>query len=236
MLLSKHLLIPLSNALLASLCVLLGIYSFGQPLFFDSISTISFIVIAFIFRYDINIKTVCILLLVENTLVNTAFLTLNNNLIYTAFAFTVPIVSLYFCRHDKLAIPIALLLVITLIAEVYWYKTDYPAPQIYFYFFKISLSLIVRQLLMYRPHGLNYYLNSGASILRLDWFVYKTIWVACVVECAMIIEFLVRHLLKIKALYIYNSYEYIMHSLAVWVLWLVVREAIKIQRKASLQA
>jgi hypothetical protein len=52
----------------------------------------------------------------------------------------------------------------------------------------------------------------------------------------MIIEFLVRHLLTIKALYIYNSYEYIMHSLAVWVLWLVVREAIKTQRKASLQA
>jgi hypothetical protein len=232
----KHLLIPIANTLLTGLCVLLGIYSFGQPLFFDSISTVSFIVIAFIFRYDINIKTVCILLLVENTLVNSAFLTLNNNLIYVACAFTVAIISLYFCRHDKLAKPIALLLVITLIAEVYWYKIDYPAPQIYFYFFKISLSLIVRQLLLYRPHGLNYYLNSGASILRLDWFVYKTIWVACVVECAMISEFLIRHLLGIQALYLYNSYEYIMHALAVWVLWLVIREAIKIQHKGSLQA
>jgi hypothetical protein len=216
--------------------VVLGIYSFGQPLFFDTISTISFIVIAFIFRADINIKTVCILLVIENSIVNGVFLTLNNNLIYTVFAFTIPIVTLWFCRHDQLVKPIASLLIIVLISEIYWFKTDYPAPQIYFYFFKISLSLIVRQLLMYRPHGLNYYLNSGASILRLDWFVYKTIWVSCVVECAMIIEFLIRHLTGIKAMYLYNSYEYIMHGLAVWILWLVVREAIKIQYKKSLQA
>ncbi|WP_131811758.1 hypothetical protein [Paraglaciecola hydrolytica] len=192
--------------------------------------------IAFTFRHNIDIKTVCILLLIENIIINLAFLSLNNNLIYTAAVFAFTAITLWYVRTDKLAKPIAILLVITLLAEIYWYQTDHPAPQIYFYFFKISLSLIVRFLLLYRPHGLNYYLDSGANILRLDWFVYKTIWVSCVIECAMICEFLIRHTLKINALYIYYSYEYIMHALAVWVLWLVVREAIKLQQQSLIQA
>ena len=234
--LARHLINPAITFLLTATCIVLGIYSYGVPLLFDCVSTASFVVIAYVFRHNIDIKTVCLLLVIENSIINLAFLSLNNHAIYVACAFFLSALTLWFVRSDKLVKPIAILLAITLAAEFYWYLIDYPAPQIYFYFFKISLSLIVRFLLLYRPHGLNYYLNSGANILRLDWFVYKTIWVSCVMECAMITEFLIRHIFKINALYIYNSYEYVMHALSVWILWLVVREAIKLQQQNLIRA
>ena len=234
--LARHLINPAITFLLTVTCLVLGVYSYGVPLLFDCVSTGAFILIAYVFRHNVDIKTVCLLLVIENSIINLAFLSLNNNLVYVACAFLLTALTLWFVRSDKLVKPVAILLVITLFAEIYWYQIGHPAPQIYFYFFKISLSLIVRFLLLYRPHGLNYYLNSGASILRLDWFVYKTIWISCVIECAMITEFLIRHLFKINALYIYHAYEYMMHALAVWVLWLVVREAIKLQQQSLIRA
>lgn len=234
--LGKHLVRPSINILLTLICIALGVYSYGVPLLFDCISTFSFLVIAYIFRADINIKTVCILLVIENTIINLSFLMVSDNLIYAAICYGITAITLWVVRADTLAKPIAILLFIALANEIYWYKSGHPPPLIYFHFLKISLSLMVRFLLLYRPHGLNYFLNSGASILRLDWFVYKTIWVACIVECAMISEFLIRHSLGIHAMLIYNSYEYIMQALSVWVLWLVVREAIKIQRENVIQA
>lgn len=236
MLLPKHLINPITNTLLTLLCITLGIYGFGKPVVFDTVSIGAFIIIAYKFRDNIDVKTVCVLLILEYIIVNLAFKILSSNLIYTACMFAITIATLWYCRSDKLSKPIGILLVVALIAEWHWHKVDHPAPQIHFIFFKVSLSLIVRQLLMYRPHGLNYYLNISTSYLRLDWFIYKTLWVACVVECAMISEYIIRHTTDIKALYLYNSYEYIMHALAVWVLWLVLREALKIQRKKSLLA
>ncbi|MFT4939297.1 MAG: hypothetical protein ACI88A_002337 [Paraglaciecola sp.] len=219
------------NILIIATCIALGIYTFGVPLLFDSLSALFFLVVAFYFRRDVNIKTVCILLILESLLINAIFVISTNSYYWIVAAYLLTAMTLWQVRQDKLTRIILVFLLISVCLEIYWYVIGYEGPQIYFYFLKISIYMLVRFLLLYRPHGLNYFLNSGAAILRLDWFVYQTKAVVCLIECAMISEYLLRHTFSVQPMLMYNYYQYIMQGLSVWIIWLVLREAIKIYRK-----
>jgi hypothetical protein len=219
------------NIIIIGTCVVLGIYTFGVPLLFDSLSALFFLVVAFYYRRDVNIMTVCVLLILESVLINAIFILSTNSYFWIVAAYLATAITLWQVRQDKLTRIILLFFVISVSLEIYWYVVGYEGPQIYFYFLKISIYLLVRFLLLYRPHGLNYFLNSGASILRLDWFVYQTKAGMCLIECAMISEYLLRHTFSVKPMLMYNYYQYIMQGLSVWIIWLVLREAIKIYRK-----
>jgi hypothetical protein len=219
------------NILIIGTCIVLGISTFGVPLLFDSLSALFFLVVAFYFRRDVNIKTVCVLLILESMLINAIFVLSTDSYFWIIAAYLATAITLWQVRQDKLTRIILVFFVISVGLEIYWYVVGYEGPQIYFYFLKISIYLLVRFLLLYRPHGLNYFLNSGASILRLDWFVYQTKALVCLVECAMISEYLLRHTSSIKPMLMYDYYQYIMQGLGVWIIWLVLREAIKIYRE-----
>ena len=219
------------NIIIIGTCIVLGISTFGVPLLFDSLSALFFLVVAFYYRRDVNIKTVCVLLILESLLINTIFVLSTNSYFWIIAAYVATAITLWQVRQDKLTRIILAFFVISVSLEIYWYVVGYEGPQIYFYFLKISIYLLVRFLLLYRPHGLNYFLNSGASILRLDWFVYQTKAAMCLIECAMISEYLLRHTFSVKPMLMYNYYQYIMQGLSVWIIWLVLREAIKIYQK-----
>ena len=222
------------NILIIGTCIVLGISTFGIPLLFDSLSALFFLVVAFYFRKDVDIKTVCVLLILESLLINAIFVLSTDSYFWVIAAYLATAITLWKVRQDKLTKIILVFFIVSVSLEIYWYVIGYEGPQIYFYFLKISIYLLVRFLLLYRPHGLNYFLNSGASILRLDWFVYQTKAIICLIECAMIAEYILRHTFSVKPMLMYDYYQYIMQGLGVWIIWLVLREAVKIYRKTTI--
>jgi hypothetical protein len=246
---------PVINALLLTTSLLLGVATFGVPLVFDCISIVLFCLFAYLFRHNGNIVGVCIILVLENIginlydlahsqnielftieIQNILYVDLSNTLAWKFIAYAFATVVFMFLRYDRTVRYILPFLVFSITAEIYWLVIDYPAPAIQFYFVKISGYLLVRHFLHLRGHHQEHFPKSTITTMQLDWLVQKTKALACYLECAMVSEYLLRHLFNIHALLFYNIYEYVMQALAIWVFWLVFREAVKLHRLTTLPA
>ncbi len=84
---------------------------------------------------------------------------------------------------------------------------------------------MIRRAIVYRPEFQTKYGKSAAEYIPGDWLIYKAIAIVCVIDCLMVLEYLLRAFTGSNALYLYNSYEYFMQGFGVWVMWVLLKEA-----------
>lgn len=228
-----------SNAInvgLFVLCVALGVYTFDTPLLFDVVSVLTFACLALVFRKDIDILSLCIILICNKLVIDGYALASDNDYFWKFLSYGFTAAAFWYTRHDKVTKICTALLALTLAIELYWYVEGYQGPEVYFYFYKIAVFVVVRYALIYRPHGLFSYFDTQGKILRADWIIYKTKGLACFVECFMIIEYLIRHTLPVKPILLYEFYPPLMQCLGVWVMWIVFMAAKNNFEKSSVTA
>jgi len=126
----------------------------------------------------------------------------------------------YLADEKQTKIPLRILMILILIAEVYWHFSGYKAPIIYPYLVMIVLNLTIQWLIFIRAiYGFKYKFLGKET--KLDFKIYKLVRWTIFLEMAMICEYLVRHILGINMLLVYQAFPYISHMLSVYTLYLV---------------
>ncbi|WJG08069.1 hypothetical protein [Aliiglaciecola sp. LCG003] len=211
--------------------ILLGIFTFDTPYIFDLVSASIFLFILFFFRNNADIVGLCLILIVEKIGIFIAFQLLTENIYYQGLFFLFALGCMWQIRSDpinKIVVPFILIVVGF---ELYWTSVGETGPMIYFFFVKIGIYILVRGAIVLRPHY-----RKGTNYIQGDWLVYNTKGVVCLIECAMVTEYLIRTTINQNAMYLYTSYEYIMQALGVWVMYIVLREAIHEMKARSMMA
>lgn len=226
----------LLNWLIISICVLLGIVTFTTPFLFDEVSILIFTIIIIFFRQNENIVGLGLILIVAKVTILLLYFSLTNNAYLQSIFFIVSSVAIGWTHTDKINRIIIPIFVTAIAAQIYWQITDFKSPMIYFFFLKISIYLMIRSAIVYRPHFQVKHGKPNADYIRGDWLIHKAIAVVCVIDCLMVIEYLIRAFTDSDALYLYNSYEYFVQGFGVWVMWVLLREAKEQFEKDSISA
>jgi hypothetical protein len=124
-----------------------------------------------------------------------------------AYVLTISLALLFF--YQTLSRLTLLILAFTIPVEIYWYVSDYSAPQIFFFFLVISQTIVQRYFLSMRA---GYFRSWGdMKPQNLDYNLSELLFVSGIVNLIMILEYLFRHLTGINLLVIYAAYEYLQH-------------------------
>jgi hypothetical protein len=246
-----------TNIVLAVICLGLGAATLGKPFLFELVSILTFLFIAYLFRTNVNIKGLCALLILDNLLINGVYLPYDptitisdtitlNNFFYVEFmsskywlvmSYGLAAVCIYKFWYDSMSKITFGVLVISISAEVYWYVVGYDGPQIHFYFVKIAVYQLIRQLIIYRPHNGYFFTGIEMKKLSIEWFIIKIKSVSISIECLMVIEYLIRHLTpNARPMLLYISYDYFMQFIGSWLIWLVLSEAYKLYKLNTINA
>lgn len=208
----------------------------GVPLLFDGFTSLAYLFFAWYFRENKDVMGVCIVLVLIQVIINSLFVFSADSYFWSIPCYLLTAVVVYQLWSDFTAKFVAVVLGLSLVSEIYWYSTGYDGPQVYFSFFKVSVFIIARFMLMYRPYGSKYFLSADTNAIRLDWKVHGVLGVSVLLELAYIGEYFVRHLTDLYPLYIYNAYPIITQALAVLYMWLISNQAVILIRKRTLTA
>jgi hypothetical protein len=216
------------TALFGGLFVALGILTFGNALAFDRLHVGMLIFTGIICRKDINIVSVVILLLLQLTWESLAWHYLLSENLIKIILYSSAFWMMYYFRHDwviKIILPILLLVIVS---EIYWYKINYSAPEIYWHIWIMASNLFVRYLIFIRVGIVDKYFPEKGLSVNLDWIIYKLSALIIIIQTAMILEYFLRHIVGISnMLYVYYSYSYLVHGFATIVVWAIFSESFK---------
>lgn len=219
-----------------SFCAALGILSYDKPVLFSLVQIATLVTLTIICFRNINITGVCIILLFTQFAIDSFFTLMQNNLAYKLIAYCITAYVLYYLAGDIVQRIVVVFFVVTSFAEVYWAVTSYNAPNVFFYFYKAAIYMLCRFLLFYRAHFTTLKLKRRAKVTLLDNHLVKLHGHVALLQCAMILEYLIRHLTPLQPLLVYSIYEYVMHAYALVVLWYVINDCINDKASRILQA
>jgi len=227
-------------ALAFSMLVVAIVNFFGVPQYFDPVILIAFFAIAFLFRRNKDLVSICAIFLVERLLEELGYQTvinIDNNIwikvpIYLGLA-----LSLWFCTTSKLRIFALSFLSIAIIVEVYWVLTDYAPRLILWTCFLFTLSLWVRWSLRRRAFWLIYLTKKSGEPIDLDLKLINATMLFVALHVSMVLEFYVRHVFGLKDItYVYYSYPYISQVINCFILYNILIESVKHLKAIELQA
>lgn len=224
------------NPLIFGACTALGIVTFGTPLLFETIEVVTLGIVIIACRKHIDITSVAIILIASQIAMTGYFSLYSNSLIYKAIGYASVGAALFYLRGDRVSRVLMCVVVACVIAEAYWFTSDYSAPQLFFILYKAAVYMSCRFAFVYRPHFINKKLNLKAHITSLDNSMVKIHSLAVYVQCILLLEYLVRHITPASPLYAYNAYEYVMHALGVWVFYLITSTVLVNKQKSRLTA
>jgi hypothetical protein len=218
----------LLTALFGGLFVACGILTFGNSYIFDRLYIGIIIFTAAVCFRNINIVSVLVIILLQRCVEEAAWLGLHNAYTVKALLYSLAILISFYLRFDPLARYVSATLILVIGAELYWYYIDYPAPEIYWYVTILITNLCSRYLVFSRLEIVDGFFPSRGRSTNLDWIVYKLMGTTIIIQCANIVEYLVRHLLGYSdVLIIYYSYPYLMHSIGMFAIWATFNESYK---------
>lgn len=206
----------------------LGIATFGDASIFDRLYLTTIFILLIFMRKDINIVGVILILISQRIFEEIGFSFIDAQVIYLkVIVYLLCLLGLYKIRKDFLAIPLGLMLVLAVAAETYWLLTGYQAPTIWWYTYLIFVSMTVRKTIWRRDYFTRLWFKKSQS-LDIDYYIYQLNLVYVWVNIAMIIEFMLRHLLGLKdVLYVYSAFSYIAHIMTVITLFLILDQILK---------
>ncbi|PAJ75768.1 hypothetical protein CJF42_03360 [Pseudoalteromonas sp. NBT06-2] len=211
----------------------LALLSLGNAEYFDRIFIVYLIGVASLNTKSVNILTIISILMFERLIEELVFFF---NALYLAKLITY-ILSMFFIRYfwydsivKRLILPV---IIVSYVAEVFWYKTGYESPRINFYIGMIWLNIITRHLLFLRVPITQKVISKNVSQTSLDWQLYSLSKWNIIVIVLMLTEYMIRHLTSFSPLSVYHSYPYTIQLLSVATLFFITNFAIQLRFKIN---
>lgn len=197
------------SALLLCIVVVLGYFSFGYPVYFDQLTLCVLVFSLLLFKVEQNLASIALILLSIRALNELLFAYQGpyQDIIFYCISFAVVFKFKFDRQIPTLLLPV---LVLCCLAHVYWYITDYDAPNLGIYVFSIAMNCIVRYLLMFRVHLTSEFKSVQLFGITLDYDLYRLTGVSSILVFLMIFEYLIRHLTPLNPMLIYEIYSYVM--------------------------
>lgn len=220
------------SAALAGFFIAAGIITFGDASKFDRLYIAILLAIAVYVRRDVNLLGIVSILTLERVIDELVwFSTLEYNglkwLIYFVCA-----IGLVRERKAPCFCYLFITYLFSLGAEIYWLAIGYPSPDINWHVFLVANTVLIRNLFIRRPFWTAERFPAHAEPLRLDHYIHNIFTFFIWINIAMIFEYLVRHLFGLKDfLYIYNSFEYMVHIVSSILLFTLTDQSIKAYNK-----
>lgn len=216
------------TALFGGLILACGIITFGNALIFDRLFIGMLVFTAAVCFRNINIISVLAIILLQRCIEELAWFGLENAYTIKELLYCLALVVTFYLRFDPLAKIVAATLLLVIGAEIYWYATDYPAPEIYWHVSLMIINLFSRYLIFSRLALVDRFFPSQAQSTNLDWIIYRLMGTTVIIQCLVLIEYLGRHVLDFSnVLFIYYSYPYLMHAIGTFAIWATFNESYK---------
>lgn len=219
---------PFLTALFGGLFVFGGILSFGNSLVFDRLFFAIVLFTAIVCHNNINIVSLLVIILVQRLVEELAWIGLQDAYIVKEMLYCLTLAVIVYLRFDPITKLIRVVLGLVVTAEIYWFLTGYDAPEIYWHVVLINICLFSRYLIFSRLSIVDKLFPGKGKSTNLDWTIYKLLGLTIIVQSAMLLEYLLRHILGLnKVLVIYYAYSYIVHAIAIFSIWATFNESYK---------
>lgn len=192
---------------------ILAIGSFGQPALFDSVITLLLVIIILFYFHDKDVVSVLAITLVDRLLGIAFFELPQASDLAKVFIYGLSFLVCLVFRYQGLARFTLLSLLITVPAEIYWLKVEYPAPFIYFYYIVLMQIIIARYCFFQRVGLFRRWFDTRHQVI--DARISDVYLCSGVINILMVFEYLVRHLSGFNVLLVYTSFEYVQQILTV---------------------
>jgi len=217
----KHYLNKAIRALIAGTVLYIGIITIGHGELFDRFYLL---VLLGLITYSVivkesNILGVATILFAANMADELLYLLPDHStsklLLYSLCGYI-----LYVLKDDKITQRIAIpVFTLCVIAELYWYHTNYQAPQIYYYLGLLVINLAVRRVIYFRHLiTLPSRLGTNSQLITLDNVIYNASAYFVIAIAALTLEYLIRHLSQLSITYVYYAYQYFARALLIYYL------------------
>lgn len=228
---------PFITALFGGLFIAIGILTFGDADTFDRLFVGILIFTLIVCRNNIDIVSLLAIVFLQRIMQELAWTSLNDSEILKELLYSLALVMMYSLRYDPLVKWLTAILVLAIFSEIYWYLSDYPAPQLFWHLILLLSCLITRYMIFSRVDLVQKYLSRQSESTNLDWIFYKLMGTTTLVQAAAIFEYLIRHVLgQSQVLFVYYSYPYIVHGLATFAIWATFHESYKLLLPKLLKA
>ena len=219
---------PFITALFAGLFIAIGILTFGDADTFDRLFVGVLVFTLIICRHNIDIVSLLAIIFLQRIMQELAWASLSDGEVLKELLYSLVLVTMYALRYDPLVKWLASVVVLAVCAELYWYFTDYPAPQLYWHLTLLLSCMLTRYMIFSRLELVQKYLTRQSQSTNLDWIFYKLAGTTAIVHVAAILEYLIRHILGLsQVLIIYYAYPYIVHGIATFAIWATFHESYK---------
>lgn len=216
------------TALFGGLFIAAGILTFGDSFIFDRLYIGVLIFALVVCRTNINVVSVVVIILIQLALEHLAWMFLSENYFIKCLLYSAAFWAAYSYRYDWVIKTIVPITILVSVSEVFWYVTDYPAPQIYWHIAIMISNLITRYLLFSRVSFVEDYFPGKGESINLDWIIYKLSALTIIVQALVVFEYLARHILGFSSiLFIYYSYPYLIQGIGTIALWSTFNESYK---------
>ena len=228
---------PFITALFGGLFIAIGILTFGDADTFDRLFVGILIFTLIICRNNIDIVSLLAIIFLQRMIQELAWASFSDGVVLKELLYSLVIVTMYALRHDPLVKWLSCVIALAVTAEIYWYITEYPAPQLYWHLTLLLSCILTRYMIFSRLELVQKYLTRQSQSTNLDWIFYKLAGTTAIVHVAAIFEYLIRHVLGVsQALIIYYSYPYIVHGIATFAIWATFHESYKLLLPKLLKA
>lgn len=216
-----------SSGFLFSVCFVavsaFGLVSFHNPYIFDVTYSLFFILLSFAYKDNRDVLSLAVILVLAKLIGYWTVWLYDHYASLMLFKLIVYLACLLGCfilRYQTLAKLIAMSVLIGLTAEAYWLSTDYPAPEIHFYYVIATQAMILRYFLLMRPAVFRRW--SDIKPQKFDANLSELFFASAIYSLIMSAEYLVRHVLGINLLFFYNINEYVQHLIGLALILVVV--------------
>lgn len=214
------------QTLFASICIVAGILTFDNALYFDRLFFGALLLVACVCYHNINIIGVVFIVALERLAEEAIWMWIKDLVVAKVLIYSFAIYVLYLCRYEPLAKYMGTLLLIALGVELYWITTYYSAPLLHWYMAMVALNMLTRYLLMWRAPLTEQLLPVEATPQLADWRLSYIAGLSAAIQAAVMLEFITRHLYQQpNLLYFYQLMPYFMQCLAILVLWVVIQQS-----------
>lgn len=227
----------LVNSVIAIAFILLGYYTFGNAMLFDRLFFLCLLFAGFFCRKDVNVLSVVFIIVAGRVLDEAGFQLLDNpDLLFKIMVYPLLGLAIYRFKDDELFYLAMAALLGCVCAEIYWLAIGYQPPNILWSLFGMLLSLAFRYALIFRLFVIEKFYPGRSRGILIDFIIRLVAGAHIIISVLMITEYLLRHVGGTDVMYMYNSYPYVSHALALITLWALFHQAYQQLVQSRLQA
>ena len=228
---------PLTGLIFSALAVGITSY-FGQAAIFDPLILIAFICIALVFRRNIDLLSICCILIAERALEELMWRLLDYTIWFKIPGYILCIALTLLVTNGFLRYYCLAFFSLAAASEMYWYATAYPAPKIIWFCYTLLILIVIRKCLRMRVFWLielnpkltptPLYLDSKLLLANAAFMVTTSL---------LVFEYYLRHLVQLQdILYVYHAYPFANHIISIFILYMLIVESISHLKNIELQA